>query len=119
MMKIPDSGRGLVRRLALAAGAILVLSAAFGERADALSLINPGAAHAAKQVSEGLATEVHGGHGGGGHGGGGHGGGGYHGGGFHGGGVSHRSCIPRRRLSAWRVRLPAPSPALLLWAGLL
>jgi hypothetical protein len=86
MMKIPDSGRGLVRRLALAAGAILVLSAAFGERADALSLINPGAAHAAKQVSEGLATEVHGGHGGGGHGGGGHGGGGYHGGGFHGGG---------------------------------
>jgi hypothetical protein len=90
MMKIPDSGRGLVRCLALAAGAILVLSAAVSERAEALSLINPGAAHAAKQVSGALTTEVRGhGGGGGGHGGGGHGGGGFHGGGggFHGAAV--------------------------------
>jgi hypothetical protein len=90
MMKITDSGRGLVRCLALAAGAILVLSAATSERAEALSLINPGAAHAAKHVSDGLTTEVRGGHGGGGHGGGGHGGGGHGGhggGGFHGGAI--------------------------------
>jgi hypothetical protein len=97
MMRIPDPGRGLVRCLGLAAVAILVLSAAASQRAEALSLINPGAAPTAKHVSDGLTTEVRGGHGGGGHGGGGgfhgggaafHGGGGFHGGGaaFHGGG---------------------------------
>src|SRR6202165_1837014 len=84
MMRIPDPGRGLVRCLGLAAAAILVMSAAVGQRAEALSLINPAAAPAAKSVSDGLTTEVRGGgHGGGG--GGGHGGGG--GGGFHGGGM--------------------------------
>ncbi len=87
MNRIPDPGRGLVRRLSLAAAAMLVLSVAAGERAEALSLINPGAAPSAKVVSGGLTTEVRGGHGGGGfHGG---GGGGFHGGGgggFHGGG---------------------------------
>src|SRR5450631_121935 len=90
MMKMADSGRGLVRCLGLAAAAILLLSAASSQRAEALSLMNPGAAPAAKQVSEGLTTEVRGGHGGGGHGGGGGhhgGGGGGHGGGFHAGGA--------------------------------
>ena len=52
MMKIPDPRRGLVRcsvrALGLAAAAMLVLSAAAGQRAEALSLINPGAAPAAK-----------------------------------------------------------------------
>jgi hypothetical protein len=100
MMKIPDSRRGLVRGLirsrdfvrcwGLAAAATLMLSAVPGQRAEALSLINPGGAPAAKHVSDGLTTEVRGGHGGGGHGGG-HGGGGFHGGGgrgFHGGGAA-------------------------------
>jgi hypothetical protein len=86
MMKMADSGRGLVRCLGLAAAAILLLSAATSQRAEALSLINPGAAATAKQVSDGFTTEVRGGHGGGGHGGGGHGGG-FHGGGFHAGGA--------------------------------
>jgi hypothetical protein len=87
MLKIPDSGRGLVRCLGLAAGALLLLSAAASERAEALSLVNPGAVPTAKYVSDGLTTEVRGGHGGGG--GGGHGGGGFRGGGgggFRGGG---------------------------------
>lgn len=87
MMKIADSGRGLVRCLGLAAAAILLLSAATSQRAEALSLINPGAAATAKQVSDGLTTEVRGGHGGGGHGGGGGHRGGFHGGGFHAGGA--------------------------------
>jgi hypothetical protein len=88
MMKIPDPGRGLVRCLGLAAAAMLVLSAAANQRAEALSLINPSAVPTAKYSSEGLTTEVRGGHGGGGHGGGGgfHGGG--RGGGFHGGGAA-------------------------------
>jgi hypothetical protein len=85
MTKIPDPGRGLVRCLGLAAAAVLVLSAAFGQRAEALSLINPGAAPIAKYASDGLTTEVRGGHGGGGHGF--HGSGGFKSGGavFHGG----------------------------------
>src|ERR1700687_5109700 len=73
MMKIPNPGRGL------AAAAMLALSATPGERAEALSLINPGGVPSAKYASNGLATEVRGGHGG-------HGGHGVHGGGFHGGG---------------------------------
>jgi hypothetical protein len=88
MMKIPDPGRGLVRCLGLAAAAMLALSAAASQRAEALSLINPGAVPTAKYASDGLTTEVRGGHGGGGHGG---GGGGFHGGGgggFHGGGAA-------------------------------
>src|SRR5882724_7813984 len=100
MMKIPDPKRGLVRCFGVAAAAMLVLSAAASQRAEALSLINPGAASTAKYVSDGLTTEVRGGgHGGGGHGGGGHGGGGHGGGhggrggggfhgGFHGGGAA-------------------------------
>jgi hypothetical protein len=86
MTKIPDPKRGLVRCLGVAAAAMLALSAIAGERAEALSLINPGVAPTAKYASDGLTIEARGGHGGGGHGGGGHGGGGFHGGGFHGGG---------------------------------
>ena len=93
MLKVPDPRRGIARRFGLAAAAMLVLAAATGERAEALSLINPAAAPAAKYASEGLTTEVKGGggHGGGGHGGGGFhggGGGGFRGGGFHGGGAA-------------------------------
>src|SRR5450755_4201292 len=89
MLKIPDSGRGLVRCLGLAATALLLLSTAASERAEALSLVNPAAVPTAKYVSDGLTTEVRGGHGGGG-GGGVHGGGGFHGGGgaaFHASGI--------------------------------
>lgn len=98
MMKGSDPGRyvarGSLRRLGLAAAAMLALTA--GQRAEALSLINPGAAPAAKFVSDGLTTEVRGGHGGGRGGGGFHGGGGgfrgggaaIHGGGFRGGGAA-------------------------------
>ena len=80
MMKIPDPGRGLVRCLGLAAAAMLALSATARERAEALSLINPGGVPSAKYASNGLATEVRGGHGG-------HGGG-FHGGGFRSGGAA-------------------------------
>src|SRR5260370_40463574 len=87
MMKIPDSRRGLVRSLGLAAAAMLMLSAATSERAEALSPINPASAPAAKHASDGLTTEVRGGHGGHGGGpGGGHSGGPPKGGGFLGGG---------------------------------
>jgi len=96
MVNISDPGRGMARRasrsLGLAAAALFALSAVPGQRAEAHSLINPGAMQAAKHAPEGLTTEVRGGHGGGG-GGGGHmgGGGGFHGGGggaaFHGGGI--------------------------------
>jgi hypothetical protein len=93
MIKIPDPRRGIVhcivRSLGLAAAALFALSAIAGQRAEALSLINPGAMPAAKHASEGLTTEVRGGHGGGGGGGGGRGGGGYHGGG--GGGAAIHS----------------------------
>ncbi|QWG23698.1 hypothetical protein KMZ93_01745 [Bradyrhizobium sediminis] len=82
MMKVPDPKRG-VRRFGLAAGAMLVLTAATGQRAEALSLINPGAAPSAKYASDALTTEVKGGHGGGRF----HGGG-FHGGGFRGGGAA-------------------------------
>src|SRR4051812_20403332 len=79
MIKLADPGRGLgrcfARSLGLAAAAMLILSAAPDQRAEALSLINPGMAPATKHVSDGLTTEVRGGHGG--HGGG-HGGGGHH-----------------------------------------
>src|SRR5215208_6804841 len=80
MMKIPDPGRGLVRCLGLAAAALFALSAVPGERAEALSLINPGAVPTAKDASDGL-IEVRNGHGG-------RGGGGFHGGGFRGGGAA-------------------------------
>jgi hypothetical protein len=86
MITIPNPVRGLIRRfgscLGIAAAAVLALSAASIQRAEALSLINPGAVPAAKAVSGELTTEVR-------HGGGGGGGGGFHGGGgggFHGGG---------------------------------
>jgi hypothetical protein len=86
-MKIRDSGRGLVRCLALAAAAMLALSAAGSQRAEALSLINPAAMPTAKYASNGLTTEVRGGHGHGGRG----GGAAFHGAGFrHGGfGIRH------------------------------
>ena len=98
MMKVPYPGRGAIsgslRSLGLAAAAMLVLTAATGQRAEALSLINPAAAPSAKYASDALTIEVRGGHG---HGGGGFrggggggfrggGGGGFRGGGFHGGG---------------------------------
>jgi hypothetical protein len=67
---------------ALAAVALLPLSAITSERAEALSLINPGAVAAKKVAANDAMIEVHGGHGGGG---GGHGGG--HGG-FGGGGTA-------------------------------
>ena len=83
--------RRLVRPLGFAAAAMLALSTV-PQGADALSLINPGAAPATKAVTGGLTTEVagRGGGVGGFHGGGGggfHGGGGFLGGGaaFHGG----------------------------------
>ena len=90
MIMIPDPRRGLVRCLGLAALAMLALSAAPSQRAEALSPSNPGAISTAKYLSDGLTTEVrYGGGGGGGRGGGG-GGGGFRGGGggaaFHGGG---------------------------------
>ena len=79
-------GRGLVRRLRLAAAAVFVLAAASPQRAEALSLASPGAAPLAKLVTEEMAIQVRGGHG---HGGGGRGGGGFHGGGgFRGGGAA-------------------------------
>src|SRR5665647_984016 len=70
MTGISDSARSVGRRLVrsslgLAAAAVLLLSIAPIQRADALSLINPGAAPAAKAASGGLTTEVRGGHGGG------------------------------------------------------
>lgn len=86
-MSISNSGLGRVYRLGLAAAAIFVLNTASQPRAEALSLASPGTAPLAKYASDGLTTEVRGGHGGGGHGGGGRGGGGFHGGGgFRGGG---------------------------------
>jgi hypothetical protein len=80
MLKIPDPRRA-IRGVGLAAAAMLLLTATAGQRAQALSLINPGTAPSAKYASDGLTTEVRGGHG---HGGGGFRGGG--GGGFRGGG---------------------------------
>src|SRR3954467_4016033 len=85
MINISSAARGPVRyvlRSGLAAAAMLALSAAPGQHANAMSLIGPGAAPIAKASSGGMITEVRGG-GGGGHGGGGGGGGG-HGGGGHG-----------------------------------
>jgi hypothetical protein len=62
MMKIPDSRRGLVRcsirAFGLAAAALLMLSAAPVQRAQALSLINPGVAPGAKAGSGGLTMQV-------------------------------------------------------------
>jgi hypothetical protein len=80
MTKISGAARGLVRCAGLAAAAMLVLSAAPQQRAEALSLASPGTLPVAKYASEGMTIEVRGGHGGG------HGGGGFRGGGggFHG-----------------------------------
>jgi hypothetical protein len=77
-MTISNPARGLVRRLGLAAVAILALSVASQQRAEAVSLASPGTAPSAKHATDGLTTEVRGGHGGG---------GGFKGGGtaFHGG----------------------------------
>ena len=72
---------GSIRRLTLAAATMFALSIAAGQRAEAMSLMTPGAAPA-NAASEGI-IQVRGGHGGG------HGGfhgGGFRGGGFHGGG---------------------------------
>lgn len=85
MIRIAFPGLKLVRRLGLAAAALLALSVASGQPAAAMSPINPGAAPSATYASDGLLTQVRGGHGGGGFG---HGGGfgGFRGGGWRGGG---------------------------------
>lgn len=95
MNKTADRRRGLVRGFSVAAAAILALTAAPGQRAEALSPLSAGTVPTAKYASDGLTTEVRhggvGGRGGGGfHGGGGFrgGGGGFHGGGFRGGGAA-------------------------------
>lgn len=92
-MTISDPGRGLVRRLGLAAAAIIAFTATSQQRAEALSLASPGTAPSAKHAADGMTIQVRGGHGRGGggfHGGGGgfRAGGGFRGGGaaFHGGG---------------------------------
>jgi hypothetical protein len=90
MTRSSDPRRGLVRCLGLAASVVLMLVVAPHRPAAAMSLITPQALPQADAASEGLITEVRGGHGGG-HGGGFHGGG-FHGGGghaFHGGGGFH------------------------------
>src|SRR5258705_6088326 len=116
MMKISDSGLGLARCLGLAAAAMLALSAAPGERAEALSLINPGAVPTAKYASGGLTTAVrswHGGHGSGGfHGGSFHGGGGFRGGGaaFQCGGFRPPPVNPGGRVCPCRGRAPHTAP---------
>jgi hypothetical protein len=104
MVKVASSRfslvQSLVRSLGLAAATVLLLAAASGQRAEAMSPISRGVAPVTKAVSGDLVTEVRGGHGGGGGGGGGHmggggghmGGGGHFGGGgrgFHGGGGWH------------------------------
>jgi hypothetical protein len=58
-------------RLLGVASALLTLSALAGQRAEALSPINPGSAAVSKAAANGLTIEVHGGHSGGGGGGGG------------------------------------------------
>jgi len=80
-------GRCLVSCFGLAA-AVLMLSAAPGERAQAMSLINAAAAPSAKHAADALMIEVRG-HGGGGGGGGHHGGGGRGAAHFGGGGGHH------------------------------
>ena len=91
MMRIVDRrqrvGRCLVSCFGLAA-AVLMLSAAPGERAQAMSLINAAAAPSAKHAADALMIEVRG-HGGGGGGGGHHGGGGRGAAHFGGGGGHH------------------------------
>lgn len=59
-----DIGRRIARGFGVAAVAMLALSAFAGQRAEALTLINPGAVPTAKYASEALTTEVrgHGGH---------------------------------------------------------
>ena len=94
MPRIVDRRAGVVRLLGLAATAALMLLAGRAHRAEALTLINPASSVAAKRATDGMITQVRGGHGGGGHIGGGHIGGGHmgghigggHFGGYHGGG---------------------------------
>jgi len=97
MITIPGPQRGFVRCLGVAAVAMLALSAAPSQRAEALSPGNPGAISTAKYLSDGLSTEVRFGGGGGRGGGGGgfHGGGGFRGGGaaFHGGGFRSGGAV--------------------------
>ena len=85
-MTISDPGRGLVRRLGLAAAAVFAFAATSQQRAEALSLASPGTAPSAKYATDGMTIQVRGGHG---HGGGGFRGGGGGGGGFRGGGGFH------------------------------
>lgn len=91
MKTISGAARSIVCRAGLAAAAVLALSAATQQRAEALSLASPGTVPAARYASEALTIEVRHGGGGGFRGGGGGGfrGGGFHGGGFRGGGAFH------------------------------
>lgn len=85
MLRIFGDRASPMRRLGLAAAAVLMLSAGSARRAEALTLINPAASPTAKAAADDLVTQVR--YGGGGPGGGRfHGGGGFRGGGFHGGG---------------------------------
>lgn len=87
MIRMKDTGRRVVRSLGLAAAALLVLTMVPGERAQAMSPINPGAQLPVNSTPDVITVQFHG-HGGGGGGPRG-GGGGFHGGGgggFHGGG---------------------------------
>jgi hypothetical protein len=94
MKMISGAARSVVCRAGLAAAAVLALSAATQQRAEALSLASPVTVPAAKYASEGMMIEVRHGGGGGmgfrGGGGGFRGGGGFHGGGFRGGGMAFR-----------------------------
>src|SRR5436190_19072968 len=103
MKMISGAARTVVCRAGVAAAAVLALSAASQQRAEALSLASPGTVPAAKYASEAMTIEVRGGHGG--HGGGGFRGGGgggfrgggaaFHGGGFRGGGAMYRGGVYR------------------------
>ena len=137
-MTISDPGRGLVRRLGLAAAAhACVLAAASQQRAEALSLVSPGTAPSAKFATDGsddpksaavtavvaaavvaagsmavaVASAVAAFHGGGFRG----GGAAFHGGGFRGGGLRSAAAAFARlsRVSLWRLS-PRLLPAALL-----
>jgi hypothetical protein len=90
-----DTGRNVVRRLGLAAAAIMMLTALPGQRAQAMSPISPGVMPSAHTAAETPIIQVRGPHGGGGGGFHGGGGGGFHGGGgggFHGGGAAFHAA---------------------------
>ena len=89
MIGIAELRSGLLRRFAFAATAMLVLAGLPEKPAQAMTLLNAGAAPLVRSASEGVTTEVRFGHGGGGwHGGAGHAAA-FHGGGWRGGGIHY------------------------------